>query len=184
MTVQDIRHAVRFLRSWRLGAAVAVATLAIGISTTTSLYVFLGAVLGTARPHIEDIDHIGRIYAGDPARSQADRCGDRNRRPWNSRRHSRRFRRARRGQRPGRATLGGRCRAVRRLCCSGNEPLPRTGSSDWTPGPCYGSRRQPRQSGDALIDGSLHRLPRVPSESCLEQAGDRISQSRQDGPGS
>ena len=65
MTLQDIRHAVRFLRGWRVGAAVAVATLAIGIGTTTSLYVFLGAVLGTARPHIEDIDHVGRIYASN-----------------------------------------------------------------------------------------------------------------------
>ena len=60
---RDIRHAVRFPRSWRLGAAVAVATLAIGIGTTTSLYVFLRSVLGITGPQIDEVDSVGRIYA-------------------------------------------------------------------------------------------------------------------------
>ena len=61
--LRDIRHAVRFLRSWRLGAAVAVATLAIGIGTTTSLYVFLRSVLGITGPRIDEVESVGRIYA-------------------------------------------------------------------------------------------------------------------------
>jgi hypothetical protein len=39
--LRDIRHAVRSLRRWRLGAFMAIATLAIGIGTATSLYAFL-----------------------------------------------------------------------------------------------------------------------------------------------
>jgi putative ABC transport system permease protein len=40
-----------------------IATLAIAIGTTTSLYVFLRAVLASQTPQIEELDAVGRIYA-------------------------------------------------------------------------------------------------------------------------
>ena len=47
---------------WRLGAVVAIATLAVGIGTATSLLVFLRAVLASQTPGIDDLDAVGRIY--------------------------------------------------------------------------------------------------------------------------
>src|SRR5687768_15982325 len=61
--LRDIRHAVRSLRRWRLGAFMAIATLAIGIGTATSLYACLRTALASQTPGIEPIDSVGRIYA-------------------------------------------------------------------------------------------------------------------------
>ena len=61
----DIRYALRSLRRWRLGAAVAIATLTIAIGTATSLYEFLRATLTSQTPQIEEIDGVGRIYASN-----------------------------------------------------------------------------------------------------------------------
>jgi putative ABC transport system permease protein len=61
----EIRHAVRSLRRWRLGAAMAVATLTIAIGTATSLYAFLRASLASQTREIEDIDDVARIYASN-----------------------------------------------------------------------------------------------------------------------
>jgi hypothetical protein len=61
----EIRHAVRSLRRWRLGAAMAVATLTIAIGTATGLYAFLRASLASQTREIEDIDDVARIYASN-----------------------------------------------------------------------------------------------------------------------
>jgi putative ABC transport system permease protein len=59
----DVGYAVRSLRRWRLGAAMALATLTIAIGTTTSLYAFLRASLANQAPRIEGIDVVARVYA-------------------------------------------------------------------------------------------------------------------------
>jgi predicted permease len=61
----DIRYALRSLRRWRLGAAVAIATLTLAIGTATSLYEFLRATLASQTPQIEEIDSVGRVYASN-----------------------------------------------------------------------------------------------------------------------
>ncbi len=65
--LRDIRMAARTLRSWRFGAAVAVATLAIGIGSATTLYAILRVALRSSVPDIEDIARVGRIYAASPS---------------------------------------------------------------------------------------------------------------------
>ena len=48
--LRDLRIAIRTLRSWRLGAAGALVTLAIGIGSTTTMYAVLRVALaGTAQ---------------------------------------------------------------------------------------------------------------------------------------
>src|SRR5687767_9691927 len=63
--LRDIRYAVRSLRRWRFGAAMAIITLTIAIGTATSLYAFLRASLGKQTPQIEDIEEVARIYASN-----------------------------------------------------------------------------------------------------------------------
>ena len=65
--VRDIRIAVRAVRSWRLGAAAAVATLAIGIASATILYALLEIALADSSPAIDEISRIGRIYSTNPS---------------------------------------------------------------------------------------------------------------------
>jgi predicted permease len=59
----DLRYAVRSLRRWPLGAAMAIATLTIAIGTATGLYALLRASLANQTPQIENIDAVARIYA-------------------------------------------------------------------------------------------------------------------------
>ena len=61
--LRDIRHAVRTLRSWRLGALAAIVTLAVGIGTTTGLFAFIRAGFASTMGTIDEIENVGRLYA-------------------------------------------------------------------------------------------------------------------------
>lgn len=61
--LRDIRHAVRTLRSWRFGALAAIATLAIGIGTTTGLFAFMRAGLASTMGSMEEVENVGRLYS-------------------------------------------------------------------------------------------------------------------------
>ncbi|OFW04805.1 MAG: hypothetical protein A3H96_10345 [Acidobacteria bacterium RIFCSPLOWO2_02_FULL_67_36] len=65
--MHDFRLALRAFRSWRVGAAAAIATLAVGIGTTTALFAYLHAGFSTMTPRIEGLDAVGRIYAASRA---------------------------------------------------------------------------------------------------------------------
>ncbi len=65
--LRDLRIAVRSLRSWRWGAAVAVITLALGIGTTTTVYALLRALMDDGTRRIDDVARVGRIYASSRA---------------------------------------------------------------------------------------------------------------------
>ena len=58
----EVGRGLRSLSRWRIGAVTAVATLAIGVGTATSMYAFLHAILDVA-PQIDDFPAVGRIYA-------------------------------------------------------------------------------------------------------------------------
>jgi predicted permease len=62
--MRDVRLAVRALRAWPAGAAAAIATLAIAIAATTSVYSFLRLTLDDLAG-VPAIDRVARIYAGD-----------------------------------------------------------------------------------------------------------------------
>jgi predicted permease len=64
--MRDFRIAIRTLRSWRWGAALAVLTLAVGIGTTTALYALLRVALADSAVDIEDVDRVVRIYGVNP----------------------------------------------------------------------------------------------------------------------
>ncbi len=61
--LRDIRHAIRTLRSWRFGALTAIATLAIGIGTTTGLFAFMRAAVASSMGTIDDVENVGRLYS-------------------------------------------------------------------------------------------------------------------------
>lgn len=63
--MRDLRIAVRSLRSWRWGAVLAVITLALGIGTTTTVYALLSTLSDDGTGRIEDVAHVGRIYASN-----------------------------------------------------------------------------------------------------------------------
>jgi len=55
------------LRSWRLGAATAVLTLAVGIGTASSMYALVRMALASTSPEVADLPALGRIYASSRA---------------------------------------------------------------------------------------------------------------------
>ena len=61
--MRDLHHAIRALKSWRLGAAAAVVTLAIGIGTASSMYALMRVSLSHTIPDIDDLPALGRLYA-------------------------------------------------------------------------------------------------------------------------
>jgi putative ABC transport system permease protein len=61
--LRDLRHAIRTLRSWRFGALAAVATLAIGIGTTTGLFAFMRAGFASSMGTIDEVENVGRLYS-------------------------------------------------------------------------------------------------------------------------
>jgi predicted permease len=65
--LRDVRIAVRALRTWRWGAALAVLTLAVGIGTTTALSALLRVALSESSVEIEEVDRVVRIYGINPA---------------------------------------------------------------------------------------------------------------------
>jgi len=65
--LRDIRIAARTLRHWGFGALVAVATLAVGIGSATTLYTVLRVVLEGSAPAIDGLAQIGRLYATSPS---------------------------------------------------------------------------------------------------------------------
>ncbi len=65
--LRDLSLAVRALRAWRWGAALAVLTLAIGIGTTSALYALLRIALSESSVEIEGIQRVIRIYGASPA---------------------------------------------------------------------------------------------------------------------
>ena len=67
-TVQDLRYALRTFRKNPAYAAVAIATLAIGIGAGTTVYSLAGAVLLRPLPYAEP-DRLVRIFATNPLRN-------------------------------------------------------------------------------------------------------------------
>src|SRR6185436_13475966 len=63
---REIRDAIRSVWRWRLGAAFAILTLAVGIGGATSLYAFLRTALSTSGSL--DDPALARIYESNPAR--------------------------------------------------------------------------------------------------------------------
>jgi predicted permease len=61
--LREFRYGFRSLRRWRVDALAAIVTLAIGIGTATSLFVFLRAASSGQTPRIADVESVGRIYA-------------------------------------------------------------------------------------------------------------------------
>ncbi len=60
---RELRQALRYLRSWRFGAAAAVLTLAVGIGTASSMYALVRIALASTMPDVEDLPSLARIYA-------------------------------------------------------------------------------------------------------------------------
>ena len=67
-TVQDLRYAVRTFRKNPAYAAVAIATLAIGIGAGTTVYSLAGAVLLRPLPYAEP-DRLVRVFETNPLRN-------------------------------------------------------------------------------------------------------------------
>ena len=67
-TLQDVRYALRSMRKYPGYAAVAIATLAVGIAAGTTVFAFAGAVLLRPLPY-KDPDALVRIFETNPLKN-------------------------------------------------------------------------------------------------------------------